>query len=105
MKNYIQEGNTVTVVAPASCKSGDGVLVGALFGVAAFDASSAADVEVVTQGVFDLPKDSSVIAQGALAYWNNSNKQITGTSAGNTLVGKAVTAAGGSVTVARVLIR
>lgn len=35
MKNYIQEGRMITVAAPAgSVTSGDGVIVGSLFGIA-----------------------------------------------------------------------
>lgn len=106
MKNFVQPGNTVTLTAPTGgVKSGDGFLVGAIFAVAAYDAAEAADVEGATIGVFDLPKDSSVITQGEAIYWDNTAKKITGTAAGNTLVGKAVVAAGGSATTARVLIR
>ena len=46
MKNYVQPGNVVTLIAPANVKSGDGVLVGSLFGVAAYDALIGAEVEV-----------------------------------------------------------
>ena len=61
MRNYVQEGETVTVAAPTGgVKSGDGVLVGALFGVACFDALQTAEVEIQTEGVFDLPKPNSV---------------------------------------------
>ncbi|WP_454619344.1 DUF2190 family protein [Bradyrhizobium cenepequi] len=106
MRNFVQPGNTVTLAAPAGgVKSGDGFLVGALFAVAAYDAAEATDVEGATIGVFDLPKDGSVIAQGQAVYWDNAGKKITTTAAGNTLVGKAVVAAGGSATTARVLIR
>ena len=34
MKNYIQPGNTITLTAPYDVNSGDGLLVGAIFGVA-----------------------------------------------------------------------
>ena len=35
MKNYVQPGNTITLTAPYAVTSGDGLLVGAIFGVAA----------------------------------------------------------------------
>lgn len=106
MRNYVQRGETVTLTAPTGgVKSGDPFLVGAIFAVAAYDAAQGADVEGATIGVFDLPKDASVIAQGVAVYWDNAAKKITTTAAGNTLVGKAVVAAGGSATTARVLIR
>ena len=56
MKNYVQEGNTITVTAPATVTSGQLVVVGSINGVAAFDAASGADVEVTVEGVFELPK-------------------------------------------------
>jgi len=64
MKNYVQEGNTITVAAPAIVTSGQLVVIGAINGVAAFDAASGADVEVTVEGVFELPKvTTDVIAQ------------------------------------------
>ena len=35
MKNYVQPGNTITLTAPYAVVSGDGLLVGSIFGVAA----------------------------------------------------------------------
>jgi predicted RecA/RadA family phage recombinase len=106
MRNFVQPGEVITLPAPTGgIKSGEAMLVGAIFGVASFDAAEAADVEVATVGVFELPKDGSVIAQGALLYWDASAAALTTTSTDNTLVGKAVAAAGGSATTVRVLIR
>ena len=93
MKNYVQPGNTVTVVAPVAVTSGDGLLVGALFGVAIATADINANVEIVTEGVVDLPKAAVAAAQGAKVYWDNSAKTVTTTATGNTLVGCALVAA------------
>jgi len=41
MKNYVQPGNTITLTAPYAVASGDGLLVGAIFGVASGTASEA----------------------------------------------------------------
>ena len=35
MKNYVQPGNTITLTAPYAVASGDGLLVGSIFGIAA----------------------------------------------------------------------
>ena len=44
-KNYIQPGHTITVAAPTGgVLSGDGVLIGTLFGIAQYDAVEGADV-------------------------------------------------------------
>jgi predicted RecA/RadA family phage recombinase len=97
MKNFIQPGDTIAVAAPYSggVASGNGVLVGTLFGVAVFAAAQNAMVEIRTEGVFDLPKAASQAwTVGALVYWDNTNRVCTTTASGNTLIGKAVLAVG-----------
>lgn len=94
MKNYIQPGMNLEVVAPAAVSSGDGVMVGDLFGVAAGDAVSGATVVLVTEGVFELPKASgAVLSQGEKCYWHTA---ITDDDT-KPLVGYAVEAAGSGV--------
>jgi predicted RecA/RadA family phage recombinase len=95
MKNYVQPGDTLTVTAPYALTSGDGCKVGAaLFGVAANDALiNATDAEIKTEGVFDLPNGTGVIAAGALVYWDDGDKDVTTTAGGNLLIGVAVVAA------------
>jgi len=102
MQNFVQAGNTVTVTAPADVSSGGGLLVGSLFGVAACDALSGADVETVTEGVFDLTKATGAITQGAKVYWDNTAKNVTTTASGNTLIGVAIAAAASGDATARV---
>ena len=67
MKNFVQCGKTISVTAPASgLVSGAPALIGvALFGVAAYSAAAGASGEIVTSGVFDLPKGSTAFAVGA----------------------------------------
>lgn len=103
MKNFVQPGNTVTVTAPTGgVTSGQGLLVGSLFGIAAFTAAQAADVEAVTEGVFDITKATGEITQGAKVYWDNTAKNVTTTSSGNTLIGVATQAAASGDATARV---
>ena len=103
MKNFVQTGDVVTVAAPAAVVSGQGLLIGALFGVACTSAASGADVELKTVGVYDLPAASAdVVTVGAKLYWDNAAKQLTSTVASNTLVGAALAAKAGGVTTARV---
>lgn len=91
MKNFTQTGDIVTVAAPAAVSSGDGVLVGTLFGVAATDAESGADVAIKTTGVFTLPKTSAQAwTVGALIYWDPDDKVATTVSTDNALIGKAL---------------
>lgn len=94
MKNYVQKGENLTLPAPYDVASGGGVKTGLIFGVAAGDALSGADVDLVTMGVFGLPKVSTdVFTIGAAVYWDNTAKLVTTTAASNQKVGVAVTAA------------
>jgi predicted RecA/RadA family phage recombinase len=91
MKTYIQPGHAITLLAPYAVESGDGLLVGAIFGVASHDAASGAEVETQLTGVLDLAKTASQAwTAGAKVYWDNTAKRVTNVASGNTLVGVAV---------------
>jgi predicted RecA/RadA family phage recombinase len=95
MKNYIQPGHALTLVAPYDVVSGDGLLVGSIFGVASHDALSGAEVEAQLTGVLDLAKVASQAwTAGAKVYWDNTAKRATTVASGNTLIGVAVLAVG-----------
>lgn len=103
MNNNVQPGKTVTVTAPYAVASGAGVLVGALFGIAANTAALGAAVEVDTVGVFDIKKTSAQAwTQGQLVYWDNTAREVTTTASGNTKIGVALEAAGNPSDVGRV---
>ncbi|MBF0108756.1 MAG: DUF2190 family protein [Magnetococcales bacterium] len=102
MRNWIQPGDTITVVAPAAVNGGDGLMVGALFGVAVSTAVIGTNVEMATTGVVDLPKASGAITQGAKLYWDNTAKNVTTTVGTNTLIGCAIVVAAVGDTTARV---
>lgn len=94
MKNFIQPGDSLTLVAPYAVTSGQGVLVGAIFGVAAYDAALNAVIECQTEGVFDITKEPALaITAGARLFWDNTNRRITTTATGNFHVGIATQAA------------
>lgn len=99
MRNYIQPGNTITLAAPYDVTSGGGLLVGALFGVAGGDALAGETVETSLVGVFDLTKAASQAwSVGDKVYWDDTNKVATKTATGNTLIGVAIEAVGGTAT-------
>lgn len=102
MKNYIQNGDMITVTAPVGgVTSGQGLLVGSMFGVIATTAPEGEAVEIATTGVFDLPKDAAtVIDQGDHVAWDDTPKAQPGV--GLYPVGIAVTAAGNGTTTVRV---
>ena len=95
MKNFVMDGGTVTVLAPSGgLFSGQGVVIGALFGVAAYDAIEAAEAEIKTTGVFTLPKSAGAITEGAIVFWDDTGKVIENASGlGFYPIGVAVAAA------------
>lgn len=100
MKNYIQRGDRIPVAAPSGgVTSGDGVLVGNLFGVATMTAAVGVNVDLQTTDVVELPKlGTDTITQGQLVYWDATNKRVTETASGNYPIGVATDAAGNGVT-------
>jgi predicted RecA/RadA family phage recombinase len=93
MKNFVQNGMVLSLVAAAAVNAGDGLLVGKIFGVAVANVAAGASGEFQTVGVFQLPAlAADVAAQGAVLYWDAVNKRLTVTAAGNTRVGVAVVA-------------
>ena len=101
MKNFVQPGNTITLTAPYAVASGDGLLVGSIFGIAAGAAALGEPVETALVGVFDITKvGSQAWTVGARVYWDDTNKRTTTVATDNTLIGVAVEAvASGAVEV------
>lgn len=96
MKNFVQAGENITITATAAATSGQGVLVGNLFGIAAGNAEIGDSLDLVTVGVFDMPKVSTdVLAVGDFVYWDDTAKLATADddTGNNELIGLAVTAA------------
>lgn len=90
MQNYVQHGRAVTITAAAAILSGQLVLVGNLYGVAANSVAPGATVEIDTEGVFDLAKGTATFAPGAYVYWNATSGLCTATNT-DTKIGVAVT--------------
>lgn len=102
MTNFVKSGDNLTLAAPYDVLSGGGFKVGNVFGVAANDTLSGADVECDVEGVYDLAKDASTFSQGDLAYWDDSAKKVTSTVGGNLLIGAVEIAAATGVAIVRV---
>lgn len=96
MKNYVQPGNALTVTFTADVVGGDVVILGSLIGVAAQTYASGAEGVINRDGVFAINKDTSVFAEGAAVYWDDTAKAATSVTVDNTLIGVAVN--GGAVT-------
>ena len=107
MRNFVQPGDSLAVTVPyaGGATAGQGVLVGALFGVAAIDGAQNVIIEAATQGVFDLTKEPALaITAGARVFWDNTNRRITTTATGNFQVGLATAAALAADATVRVML-
>ena len=107
MRNFIQPGDSLAVLVPyaGGVTAGQGVLVGALFSVAASDCVQNATIEAQTQGVFDITKEPALaITAGARLFWDNANRRITTNATGNFQVGIATTGALAADATARVCL-
>ena len=90
MKNPVQEGESLNLIAPYAVSSGGGALIGATFGFASTDLANGEEGTFQLEGVYTHAKATGAStggAQGAKAYWNNTNKNITAVSTSNTLIG------------------
>lgn len=80
MKNYVQPGDVLTVVAPGGgVTSGVGFFLGDLFVVPTTDASSGENVECLTTGVVELAKATGTgFTAGDSALFDVSADQVDG---------------------------
>ena len=100
MKTYIQKGDIITVPAPAGgIASGEGMIIGNIFGIAAYAAALGDPLELATTGVYLLPKaTAAVLTISARVAWDNTAKNINVPGTGRFPVGIATEAAGNGIT-------
>lgn len=105
-KNTIYaDPRVIELAAPYDVTSGQGLLVGATFGVAQIDALSGATVSAMITGMHDLTKEPSLaISVGVRVFWDNTNKRVTTTTTSNFCIGVAAVAALAADTTVRVLL-
>ena len=101
MKNYICEGDRLNVVAGSGgIVSGALHVIGTLGAVALASALEDETYVAAICGVFEVPKASGAVTQGAKLYFDATNKVATTTATSNTLIGYAYEdAASGDATV------
>jgi predicted RecA/RadA family phage recombinase len=107
MKNRIQNGKVLDYVngTGTAILSGSLVIFGVLFGIAVTDIAIGETGAVELQGVFELPKATGAITQGAKVYWDATAGKITTTASTNTAIGAASEAAlSGDATVKVLLV-
>lgn len=95
MRNFVQDGDTLSLTAPYDVASGAGAKIGGLFGVAVADVDSGNTGQFKMSGVFDLKKTSAQAwaSVGTLIYWDDTNKECTTTASTNLCIGVNVAAA------------
>lgn len=98
-KNFIQPGDRLTLQVPddsgaVAIASGEGFLIGSIFGVAITDVAVGEGGAFETTGVWELAKTSAQAwTVGQKIYWNDTQRLVTTTAGGNTLIGVAVAVA------------
>ncbi|KAA1052958.1 DUF2190 family protein [Azospirillum argentinense] len=104
MKNFIQSGNLIEVTAPAGgVTSGDGTVIGSLFGIAGSSAVEGTSVTIATKGVFELPKlSTAILATGGKVSWDADNSRCDAPGTGKYPIGVAVEAAGNGTSTVKV---
>jgi predicted RecA/RadA family phage recombinase len=94
MKNFIQNGDTITLLAPHNLISGDGMLVGAIFGIACNDALAGTEIEAKLTGVFTMSKAATESwSAGDLIYWDKAANLATSIAGSNALIGVSIASA------------
>jgi len=92
MNNFVQVGEQLRFTAPRDLASGEGVVVGAYFFVSTTAVKSGQQGVGRRVGVVRLPKATGALTEMQKAYWDDTNKVVTGTATGNRLIGAATKA-------------
>lgn len=94
MRNFTAPGDRLTFTAAADISSGDGVLVGQIFGVVTGDVASGEQGTLSLTGVYSLPKATGQAwAAGDPIYWDASAGECTTDPDAATLIGAATAVA------------
>ncbi len=105
MKNFIQEGENINIVATGAVVSGVPELFGKKVVIPVTDAASGETYAAMTKGVFELDKVTGVITAGDQLFWDVSELEVTATAQGNTFIGYAAeTVASGAATIKVILV-
>jgi predicted RecA/RadA family phage recombinase len=108
-KNFVQDGNVLDMIAPSGgVVSGTGYLIGSIFGVAIVTAAQTETFALQTTGVWNLPTASGAGTDwtaGTKVYWDNTAKNVTKTSSGNTFIGFGLAAKATADTAANIRLQ
>ena len=111
---FVQTGKSIDYTPSSAVTAGDVVVQGKLVGIAKIDIEADILGALSTEGVFDVPKDSSnVTAVGTALYWDADGSPVGGTAlsgaftttaTGNTFAGWSLEVAGVAVGTIRLLL-
>lgn len=92
MKNFVKDGDVITLTPGAAVASGVGYLFGAgLFGIATNDVAISTPGEFLVDGIVTIGKTSALaISVGDRLFWDATNKVVNKTSTAQQVVGVAV---------------
>lgn len=97
MKNFVQNGKNLDILASAEYSSGQLVIEGGIVGVAVTDIPSGGTGAVATEGVFAFPKKSAAtLIQGDVARYDGTAKNLDANTA-NPGIGHVVMVDGNTV--------
>lgn len=103
MKNFIQPGDNIDVIAPADVNSGAMVLIGSLLGVATKTVLSGATVSIGVKGVYKVPKlTANVWTVGLKVNYNTATGEFQLAASTLASAGTVVEAADGTKSVGKV---
>ncbi len=104
MKNFVQPGNTIDIIAPSGgIVSGVGVRIVSLFGYAIATVAQTLPGVLQVEGVVDAAKlTADVMPVGTKVNWNNSNKELQLATSDLDGVATVVVAAGNGDTTVQV---
>jgi len=106
MRNFIQTGESLALVAPYIVAPGGGALIGSLFVVAKSAALAGAAFEGMPRGVFDMAKATGQAwTAGIKLYWDDTARNVT-TAVGtvNKLIGTSTQAQASADVIGRVYV-
>jgi predicted RecA/RadA family phage recombinase len=80
MKNFIQNGKFLTYTIPSATTivPGQVLIINGLKGIAQTGGTAGDKISVALTGVFELPKATGAINQGAIVYWNPTGNPVVG---------------------------
>lgn len=94
MKNFLQNGTAIDLVAVAAVASGAVVKIGAIIAVAADGAAIGESFAGYVEGCYTVPKATGAAwAVGDTLYWDDTAKNFTKTTTSNTKAGYAIAVA------------